>query len=112
MRIKLLCPNGHKVWVDDQHAGQKGACPKCHAVVVVPAPAPAPASQRRAISDSSVMAVLGDYVPDKTTVAPASPRPVAPMRGCPKCHARISTVYRRCPQCQTYLSATERFEMS
>jgi len=106
MKIKLRCPNGHKVWVDDQHSGQKGACPKCQAVVVVPAPQP------RQISDSSVMAVLGDYVPDKTTVAPASARPVAPMRGCPKCHARISTVYRRCPQCQTYLSATERYEMS
>lgn len=101
MIIKFLCPNGHKVSVDDQHAGQKGACPKCQAVVVVPTPQP------RRISDSSIMAVLGDHVPNTTSVAPTNARAVAPMRGCPKCHARISTVYRRCPHCQTYLSATE-----
>jgi hypothetical protein len=106
MLIKLHCPNGHKLSVDDQHAGQKGVCPKCQSEVLVPNP------RSHQISDSSIMAVLGEYVPSKSLVASPDARAMAPMRGCPKCHARISTVYRRCPHCQTYLTSVERNEVA
>jgi uncharacterized protein with PIN domain len=106
MLIKLYCPNGHKLSVDDQHAGQKGVCPKCQSEVLVPQP------RTRQISDSSIMAALGDYVPNKSLVASPGARAIAPMRGCPKCNARISTVYRRCPHCQTYLPASERNDVA
>jgi hypothetical protein len=47
--IVLVCPNGHKSFVKDEHAGKKAACPICRAVVVVPDPRltsrPAPAQQ-------------------------------------------------------------------
>ena len=38
MAILLVCPNGHKSYVKDEHAGKKAACPICRAVVVVPDP--------------------------------------------------------------------------
>ena len=106
MIIKLLCPNGHKLSVDDAHAGEKGICPKCQTEVVVPKPQP------KAMTDSSILAVLGDYVPDKSLVTAPQPRAMAPMRPCPKCNTRISTVYRRCPHCQTYMPATERSDVA
>lgn len=111
MLIKLRCPNGHKLSVDEGHAGQTGVCPKCQSEVVVPKPH-IPEPKAKPITDSSIMAVLGDYVPDKTVVTSPAERPVAPMRPCPKCNSRISTVYRRCPNCQTYLSAVERTDLT
>ena len=106
MLIKLHCPNGHKVAVDDRHAGQKGICPKCQTEVLIPQ------AQPKEVTDSSIMAALGDYVPDTSLAAPSPARAMAPMRPCPKCRSRISTVYRRCPHCQTYLSATERSDVA
>jgi hypothetical protein len=49
MAILLVCPNGHKSFVKDEHAGKKAACPICRAVVRVPDPrltaSPVPAPQ-------------------------------------------------------------------
>src|SRR5262245_44901771 len=43
MPILLECPNGHKSFVKDEHAGKKARCPVCRVIVRVPDPrAPAP----------------------------------------------------------------------
>lgn len=44
MGIRFQCPNGHKLHVKTQLAGQHGFCPECNARVQIPAPAPQAAS--------------------------------------------------------------------
>ncbi|MCA9241713.1 MAG: DUF4339 domain-containing protein, partial [Planctomycetales bacterium] len=39
MGIRFLCPNGHKLNVKAQLAGQVGICPECQARVLIPSPA-------------------------------------------------------------------------
>jgi anti-anti-sigma factor len=38
MAIKVTCPTGHVLHVDDKHAGRSGKCPYCQALVHVPKP--------------------------------------------------------------------------
>lgn len=97
MAIQFRCLNGHKLRVDEEHAGKKGSCPKCNAIVRIPQPA------RQGISDSSILALLGEprlLRPMATRVTPAA-RPTS--RTCPKCSAEISQSRRVCPSCNVYL---------
>jgi hypothetical protein len=101
MYVRLTCPNGHKLKIVGDLVGRVAVCPKCKARLAVPEP------KVRQISDTSVLAVLGDVRADKSFVArplPASPppRPARPMRTCPKCRTEMSAAIRICPQCKLY----------
>lgn len=112
MFIKLVCPNGHKLRVKEIHAGQRAVCPKCEARLVIPQP------KAKQISDSSVLAVLGDYNSSRSVVArpaaitaPQQPSPLPgartlpQQRKCVKCQALMSAKVRICPKCQLYQPA-------
>lgn len=97
MSVKFRCPNGHKLRFDVKDSGKKAACPTCRVKFLLPTP--------RRVSDTSIMAVLGDRPSDRSVIAhPSAPVPAAALtKMCPKCKARIGTRYQICPHCRTYL---------
>ncbi len=106
MTFKLRCPNGHKLRFDAKDAGKKGMCPKCHTRITLP--------ERREVSDTSIMAVLGDAPSDRSVLLRPTEQfsaDLAPGRCCPKCHARISAAFQLCPNCQTYLPPSCRDDL-
>jgi hypothetical protein len=108
MTFKLRCPNGHKLRFDGKDAGKEGLCPRCRSrITLQPEP-------RRGVSDTSIMAVLGDAPPDRSVImrptAPSSPPP-APGRTCPRCRKRVSASFQLCPNCQTYLPPSCRDDL-
>lgn len=96
MSIRVVCSNGHTLNVKEKYAGKTGLCPTCKVHVDVP---------RRAISDSSIIAILGDYAnppsPANRVTPAASAKPT-----CPRCHSHLSKDSRACPQCHLYLPLT------
>lgn len=114
MYIKLVCPNGHKLRVQEIHAGRRAVCPRCQAKLLVPRP------KAQTISDTSVMAVLGSVPANKSVIVPperltqdstdeqpsASATSAAPARRatrkCAKCQTTMSARIRICPKCQLY----------
>lgn len=106
MTFKLRCPNGHKLRFDAKDAGKKGTCPKCHSRVVLRAP--------REVSDTSILAVLGDVPSDRSVLLHAGEQPaaaLAPARTCPRCHTRLSAAFQLCPNCLTYLPPSCRDDL-
>ncbi|MGE0608046.1 MAG: hypothetical protein AB7O62_13210 [Pirellulales bacterium] len=111
MYIKLVCPNGHKLRVKEAHAGLQAVCPKCDTRLVIPQP------KAHQISDTSVLAVLGDFSATRSVVVkpPAMTAPPAlsseaaepqgpQQRQCSKCQTLMSIKVRICPKCQLYQS--------
>jgi len=45
MAIRMLCPSGHELVMEDQDAGREIRCPQCKLLVVVPNPQAASTSQ-------------------------------------------------------------------
>jgi len=103
MSIKMLCPNGHKLRVDERHAGQRAMCPRCSARLTVPTPT------RHELSESSIVALLGEASPHQAVLTRAAP-PERPKRTCPKCQTVMSAAYHICPQCRVYLPDQPRME--
>lgn len=106
MTFKLRCPNGHKLRFDAKDAGKKGTCPKCHSRGVLRAP--------REVSDTSILAVLGDAPADRSVLLHAGEQPtaaLAPSRTCPRCHTRLSAAFQLCPNCLTYLPPSCRDDL-
>ncbi len=99
MTFKVRCPNGHKLRVDAKDGGKKGMCPKCNARFTLVRPP-------REVSDTSILTVLGDHQPDKSTIiSSAEKEKQAPngKRVCPKCKAQIPVAFQICPNCRVYL---------
>ena len=102
--IKLRCPNGHKLSAQESQAGSRAICPKCRVQVVVPRPKPH-------ISDTSIMAVLGDYPSDRSIVthSAVASKPESrlhtpvKMKSCPRCRELMTLRYQICPKCRLYL---------
>lgn len=106
MTFKTRCPNGHKLRFDAKDAGKKGMCPKCHTRVTLQPP--------RQVSDTSIMAVLGNAPADRSVLMQPGEQftaDLSPGRCCPKCHARISAAFQLCPNCQTYLPPSCRDDL-
>lgn len=111
MTSKLLCPNGHKLRFDAKDGGKQAMCPKCHTRITLP---------RREVSDTSILAVLGDAASDRSIVMrPAeqlSPTaqltPPTPARTCPRCRARVTAAFQLCPNCNTYLPPSCRDDLN
>lgn len=114
MYIKLVCPNGHKLRVQEIHAGRSAICPRCQATLVVPRP------KAQKISDTSVMAVLSKVPATKSVIVPperltstetaeespgsstSEPSARRATRKCAKCQTTMSAKIRICPKCQLY----------
>lgn len=106
MTFKLRCPNGHKLRFDPKDVGKQAMCPKCHIRLTLPQP--------REVSDTSILAVLGDPPADRSVVlhATAPSAPPVPRRICPRCQTRISASFQLCPNCRTYLPPSCRDDLS
>jgi len=102
MTMKFRCPNGHKLRIDAKDGGKKGICPRCLARFVLPA--------AREVSDTSILAVLGDHQPDRSVIIRTPEKPAQPgkARICPKCKAQISNAFHICPNCRVYLPLEAR----
>ena len=78
MPIVVECPQGHKSYVRDEHAGKKAKCPVCGAVVRVPDPPAAPTA-RDAITAARPVARSAD---EPQTVEPLdAPEPPRRKKG-------------------------------
>jgi len=98
MPLRVVCPNGHRLQVDAKHAGKKAACPKCEVPFVLKS------ADRRQLSDSSIMNVLGAHDPARSAILRVEPRAMPrPTKACPKCQTRFSAAYHVCPKCRVYL---------
>ena len=96
MAIRVSCENGHPLKVKEKYAGQTGICPHCKARVEVPSRTP--------ISDTSIMAILGEAAltePHASTPPADSQSPRT--KSCPRCQTLVSKSYRACPKCALYL---------
>jgi hypothetical protein len=103
MSIRFVCRNGHLLRTDNQHAGRRTKCPRCHAAVVVPT-----LERRTQVTDTEAVRILGHYSPrgDQPAPMPSAKMPT-PDRTCPNCRSRISALLRICPQCQVYVGAVQ-----
>jgi hypothetical protein len=127
MLIRVKCPNGHTLKVDDRHAGKKGACPKCKALVTVPEP-----QQEEQLEDDIVAMLSGPgllspgrsrYAADRAELperpaiddddnvlggenqsAAAGGSSLLRMRRCPQCKKDVPPHYSVCPHCRVYLA--------
>lgn len=97
MAIRVVCENGHELKVKEKYAGKTGVCPHCNVKVSVP--------ERSAISDTSIMAILGTMEPaaHDSKVLRQEPFRSANDRSCPRCQTPVSKSYRACPKCALYL---------
>ena len=97
MQIKFFCPNGHKLKAEPKLGGKSGICPKCDVKVEIPEPI------EKRISDSSIVAALGDYIPETRREQTKTEAPQQSRRVCPKCQNLVLGAYRVCPTCKIYL---------
>lgn len=107
MSIRVVCPNGHLLRVQESSAGKTGLCPVCRALVRVPEPA-APA----AVSEDAILGFLGPQQPKPAPVAkpaqeaaakPATEGHVPPKKSCDRCNEEIPAGTHICPYCHTYV---------
>ncbi|HVX59051.1 MAG TPA: hypothetical protein VHC19_00570 [Pirellulales bacterium] len=106
MSFKLRCPNGHKLRFDAKDVGKKGMCPKCQSRVTLQPP--------RGVSDTSIMAVLGDAPSDRSVLMRPTEESTAlpaPGRTCPRCQTRFSSAFQLCPNCLRYLPPSCREDL-
>lgn len=127
MLIRVKCPNGHTLKVDDRHAGKKGACPQCKALVTVPEP-----QQEEALEDDILAMLSGPGIMSSSRSRYAATREELPnssaedddesvlggetqsagsggssllrMRRCPQCKRDVPPNYSVCPHCRVYLA--------
>jgi hypothetical protein len=130
MLIRVKCPNGHTLKVDDRHAGKKGACPKCKALVTVPEPQ----KEDEELEDDIVAMLSGPGLMSSSRSRYAANRDELPtrpsdddddgesvlggstpgggsgnssllkMRRCPQCKKDVPPHYSVCPHCRVYLA--------
>ena len=116
MSIRVICPNGHSLMVNDSLAGKVGLCPTCKARVEVPKP------QQGQLSEDAIMGILGPPNSDLTRPPSAQPdtRPPPasspegeqsspPKKSCHKCNREISAGIHICPHCHTDIAGLADF---
>ena len=52
-KIKVTCPNGHKLAAEERKAGKTVSCPVCGVKLTIPVP------ENRKCTDSAVLRILG-----------------------------------------------------
>jgi RNA polymerase subunit RPABC4/transcription elongation factor Spt4 len=112
MAIKVTCPNGHTLRVNDSLAGKTGLCPTCKARVTVPE------LKQEAIDESDILQVIGPYDPDKSQVVRRDSRldgeaeekkSKVEMRRCMSCEREIEAETHICPYCHHYIGGVGDF---
>ena len=73
MSIRVVCPNGHMLRVQDSCAGKTGLCPVCRALVRVPEPA-----GQEPVSEDAILGFLGPHQPSRAAEPPAVRADVGP----------------------------------
>lgn len=116
MSIRVVCPNGHELKVNESCAGRSGACPKCGAIVQVPRP----------VEDDLEDAILGVLASDPPPPPPGQRCSGAsglsgsgihlepdgrafPKKVCSKCNREIAAGMHICPHCHTYIAGLRDF---
>ena len=115
MSIRVICPNGHRLKVNDSLAGKVGLCPTCKARVEVPQP------RHGELSEDAIMGILGppDEEFSQRAAAQQEAPPVVsspegegnspPKKSCFKCNREISAGIHICPHCHTYIAGLTDF---
>ncbi len=114
-KIKVTCPNGHKLAAEERKAGKTVSCPVCGVKLTIPVP------ENRKCTDSAVLRILGigDELRKAAAGQPTSydrpeegsdlllgPRMKEKTRNtqiCPQCDWEIDAGYKVCPHCHFYL---------
>ena len=106
MSVRVVCPNGHALRVQDSSAGKTGLCPVCKALVKVPELSSQP------VSEDAILSFLGPQPAKSSQVAPAAERtvvkstaegPMPPKKSCERCNQEILATTHVCPYCHTYV---------
>lgn len=107
MSIRVVCPNGHPLRVQDSSAGKTGLCPVCKALVKVPEPANyQPVSEDDVLGFLGPQPVKGPHSPSPVEHGPARPGvegPLPPKKSCERCNQEILATTHVCPYCHTYV---------
>ena len=115
MSIRVVCPNGHIITVNDSLAGKVGRCPTCKAKVRVPR------LRSDDLSEDAIMDILGPeqsvpahHAATREQVAESVVRQSGetgspPKKSCNKCHREISAEVHICPYCHTYIADLNDF---
>jgi hypothetical protein len=117
MSIQVVCPNGHRLQVQESSAGKTGLCPICKAKVSVPVP-----SEDEGF-ENDLMDILGPHKVAHPAAPPPPPPPPPkeaaqeqPTKGfglkkksCWRCHKEIETATHICPYCRTYIASLADF---
>jgi hypothetical protein len=71
MAFVLVCPNGHKMAVGNEHAGKKALCTLCGAIIPIPQvpPAPPPPPMAVIISPEELKPIADNKTPETNPVA-------------------------------------------
>ena len=111
LKITCTCPNGHRVRGEARLRGSRVRCPKCRVAFVFPAARPAAGDN--AVSDTSVMRILGDL---SHTGIPVVNKGIAVsgeinrLRTCTRCGQATSKSLAICSHCSCYLGIIETGE--
>jgi hypothetical protein len=112
MTIRVVCPNGHALKVEDSFAGKTGLCPACKAKVHIPQ------LNEGGMSEDAIMDILGPEVPQSED--PVEKKPVAtPKRrtdsgseykkSCHSCKEEVASTTHICPHCHAYIANLRDF---
>ncbi len=116
MAIRVVCPNGHVLRVNDALAGKIGRCPKCKARVQVPA------LRCDELSEDAILDILGPRAPDASSSGVLDERPKRtssessiirngpPKKICHRCNRTIDALHHICPHCHTYIAELQDFK--
>jgi RNA polymerase subunit RPABC4/transcription elongation factor Spt4 len=117
MSIRVVCPNGHALKVEDSLAGKTGLCPVCKTRVRVPE------LRQDELSEDAILSILGPHISDDSEELSAEERPTAlgmrrsstgeksapPKKICSKCNQQIDAEIHICPFCHTYIADLSDF---
>ena len=119
MSIHVVCPNGHRLQVQESSAGKTGLCPVCKVKVDIPLP-----SGDGGFEDE-LMDILGPHKVVRAVSPPPPPPPPPPnasasaeqkpkgfglkKKSCWRCHKEIETATHICPYCRTYIADLSDF---
>lgn len=79
-------------------SGMSAKCPRCDVAILVPHAKPLLPNPRANITESGVMRVLGDAIPNSTPAVPQESQ-----RTCPRCQKNLSAQVTVCGRCNLYL---------
>ena len=118
MLIEVQCPNGHRLQVNEKHAGKIGACPRCSAPVKVPLPSQAdgglggPEASQHASDKSVPQAPRRDRAKAASDSSSPAPSVVSGKEKlCVACGKVVSQSFSVCTRCGTPLCVYRHLDL-